>query len=72
MTGAKPVAALVKAALGDDLRLGPGDALVLACAVAFALHIVAVGRFAPTSARITWLHPPGAAPASRMAPTSAC
>lgn len=33
--------------LGDDLSLGPGDALVLGCAVAFALHIVAVGRFAP-------------------------
>ncbi len=33
--------------LGDDLSLGPGDVLVLACAVAFALHIVAVGRFAP-------------------------
>lgn len=33
--------------LGDDLSLEPGDTLVLACAVAFALHIVAVGRFAP-------------------------
>lgn len=31
----------------DDLSLAPGDGLVFLCAVAFALHIVAVGRFAP-------------------------
>lgn len=31
----------------DDLSLAPGDVLVLLCAIAFALHIVAVGKFAP-------------------------
>jgi drug/metabolite transporter (DMT)-like permease len=33
--------------LGDKLELATGDLLVLGCAVAFALHIVAVGRFVP-------------------------
>jgi len=33
--------------LGDSLAMGAGDLLVLGCAIAFALHIVAVGRFAP-------------------------
>lgn len=33
--------------LGDDLGLAPGDVLVFLCAIAFAFHIVAVGRFAP-------------------------
>ena len=32
--------------LGDDLRLGYGDLLVFCCAVCFALHIIAVGRYA--------------------------
>lgn len=31
---------------GDGLRLGAGEALVLGCAFAFAVHILAVGRFA--------------------------
>lgn len=29
-------------------RLSPGDGLVLGCAVALALHLIVVGRFAPT------------------------
>ena len=33
--------------LRDDLSIGSGDLLVLGCAVAFALHILALGRFAP-------------------------
>lgn len=33
--------------LGHDLRPTLGDVLVLGCAVCFALHIVAVSRFAP-------------------------
>jgi drug/metabolite transporter (DMT)-like permease len=33
--------------LGRDLRPTLGDALVLGCAVCFALHIVAVSRYAP-------------------------
>jgi drug/metabolite transporter (DMT)-like permease len=33
--------------LGDKLEFATGDLLVLGCAVAFALHIVAVGRFVP-------------------------
>ena len=33
--------------LGRDLRPTVGDALVLGCAVCFALHIVAVSRYAP-------------------------
>jgi drug/metabolite transporter (DMT)-like permease len=33
--------------LGDDVSIQPGDLLVLGCAASFALHIVAVGRFAP-------------------------
>ncbi len=33
--------------LNDTLHLGAGDLLVLACAVGFALHIVAVGAFGP-------------------------
>lgn len=33
--------------LGDNLALDVGDLLVLACAVCFALHIIAVGHFAP-------------------------
>lgn len=31
---------------GDGLRLGKGEALVLGCAFAFAVHILLVGRFA--------------------------
>ncbi len=33
--------------LTDDLTLSFGDLLVLGCAVSFALHIVAISRFAP-------------------------
>lgn len=33
--------------LTDDLSLSYGDLLVLGCAAAFALHIVAISRFAP-------------------------
>lgn len=34
--------------LEDDLSVGLGDLLVLCCAVAFAAHILLVGRFAPS------------------------
>jgi drug/metabolite transporter (DMT)-like permease len=34
--------------LGEDLRPNAGDLLVLGCAVCFALHIVLVGRLAPS------------------------
>ena len=37
----------------DDLSLAPGDLLVLLCAVAFALYIVAVGKFAPRMDALT-------------------
>ena len=33
--------------LGDEVSIELGDLLMLGCAVSFALHIVAVGRFAP-------------------------
>ena len=32
---------------GEDIILGLGDALTLACAVAFAMHTVSMGKFAP-------------------------
>jgi drug/metabolite transporter (DMT)-like permease len=40
-------AGLALMSLQGDLSLMAGDLIVLACAVAFALHIVATGKFAP-------------------------
>ncbi len=31
--------------LGDSLRPGPGDLLVLACAVSFAMHVITIARY---------------------------
>ena len=33
--------------MGDDLRLSTGDALVLLCAGAWAVHVLLIGRFSP-------------------------
>lgn len=40
-------AGLAMLSLQADLTVSPGDLLVLACAVAFAAHILLVGRYAP-------------------------
>jgi len=34
--------------LNHDLRVAPGDLIVLGCAVSFALHVIAVSAYAPT------------------------
>ncbi|MFQ6059052.1 MAG: DMT family transporter, partial [Anaerolineae bacterium] len=39
--------ALLSLQMGESLAVGWGDLLVLACAFSFALHIVAIGAFAP-------------------------
>lgn len=39
--------ALLTLQINASLMVGPGDLLVLACAVSFALHITSIGSFAP-------------------------
>jgi len=46
-------AGLALLSLRGDLGLMTGDLIVLACAVSFALHIVATGRFAPRMDSLT-------------------
>lgn len=55
----------------DSLSLSPGDLLTLGCAVAFALHIVALSRLAPRHAVVPFTAVQLAVTASLAIPTAA-